>query len=71
MTAVRVVNFTTYNFAKERISGVFESITGVSPLAEYAKPGSTPTVTGILTFTGAGLIAGLVTAPLACKASAV
>ncbi|KAJ5570428.1 mitochondrial carrier [Penicillium hispanicum] len=66
VTAVRVVNFTTYNFAKEHISGVFQGITGVSPLEEYEKPGSTPTVTGLLTFTSAGLIAGLVTAPLAC-----
>ncbi|CAI7595348.1 unnamed protein product [Penicillium pancosmium] len=66
VTAVRVVNFTTYNWAKHAISDTFQSITGESPLDEYKKPGSSPTVAGILTFTGAGLLAGLVTSPLAC-----
>ncbi|KAJ5231480.1 mitochondrial carrier [Penicillium citrinum] len=66
VTAVRVVNFTTYNWAKHAISDTFQSITGESPLEEYKKPGSTPSVAGILTFTGAGLLAGLVTSPLAC-----
>ncbi|KAJ5176385.1 mitochondrial carrier [Penicillium canariense] len=66
VTAVRVVNFTTYNHAKHVISDSFERFTGVSPLDEYNKPGSTPTVTGLLTFTTAGLLAGLVASPLAC-----
>lgn len=69
VTAVRVVNFTTYNFAKDRIGEIFESVTGVSPVDEYNKRGSTPTVSGLFTFTTAGMIAGLVTAPLACKIS--
>ena len=67
VTAVRVVNFTTYNWAKDRISDMFQRVTGESPLEEYRKPGSTPTITGLLTFTTAGLAAGLVTSPLACK----
>lgn len=67
VTAVRVVNFSTYNAAKHAISDSIQRITGVSPLDEYNKPGSTPTASGLLTFTTAGLIAGLVTSPLACK----
>jgi hypothetical protein len=46
---------------------MFQQITGVSPLAEYNKPGSTPSVTGILTFATAGALAGLLSSPLACK----
>lgn len=67
VTAVRVVNFTTYNWAKDAIGDVFKRVTGVSPVDEYNKPGSTPTVAGLFTFTTAGLIAGLVTSPLACE----
>ncbi|KAJ5907915.1 mitochondrial carrier domain-containing protein [Penicillium taxi] len=66
VTVVRVVNFTTYNHAKHSISDFFQRITGESPLDEYNKPGSTPTITGILTFTTAGSLAGLATSPFAC-----
>lgn len=66
VTAVRVLNFSTYNRAKHEISDFVESITGKSPLDIYNRPGSTPTVTTLLTFITAGMIAGLVTAPLAC-----
>ncbi|KAB8257432.1 mitochondrial carrier domain-containing protein [Aspergillus pseudonomiae] len=66
VTAVRVVNFSTYNAAKHRISDFFERMTGQSPLAMYNQPGSTPTVSTFVTFTTAGLIAGLITSPLAC-----
>jgi hypothetical protein len=67
VTAVRVVNFSTYNAAKHRISEFVERITGESPLATYNTPGSSPTVSTLLTFTTAGFIAGLITSPLACK----
>lgn len=62
------MNFTTYNWAKLKISDTFERITGESPMKDYDKPGSSPTLAGLVTFTSAGLLAGLVTAPLACKA---
>lgn len=67
MTVVRVVNFTSYSWAKVRISDMVQQITGVSPLAEYNKPSSTPSVTGILTFATAGALAGLLSSPIACK----
>lgn len=67
VTAVRVVNFTTYNWTKDAIGDAFKRVTGVSPVDEYNKPGSTPTLTGLFTFTTAGMVAGLVTSPLACK----
>ncbi|KAJ5556845.1 mitochondrial carrier [Penicillium frequentans] len=66
VTVVRVVNFTSYSWAKVRISDMIQHITGVSPLAEYNKPGSTPSVTGILTFATAGALAGLLSSPIAC-----
>ncbi|KAM0097082.1 hypothetical protein ACP6JE_008392 [Aspergillus fumigatus] len=66
VTAVRVVNFSTYNVAKHRISEFVERITGESPLATYNTPGSSPTVSTLFTFTTAGFIAGLITSPLAC-----
>ncbi|KAE8390572.1 mitochondrial carrier [Aspergillus alliaceus] len=66
VTAVRVVNFSTYNAAKHRISDFFERMTGQSPLAMYNQPGSSPTVSTFVTFTTAGLFAGLITSPLAC-----
>lgn len=67
VTAVRVVNFTTYKSAKHRISDFIEGITGQSPLAIYNKPGSAPTVSTIFTFITAGFIAGAITSPLACR----
>ncbi|KAI9923996.1 hypothetical protein MW887_007454 [Aspergillus wentii] len=66
VTAVRVVNFSTYNSAKHSVSDFIERITGESPLASYNQPGSSPTVSTIMTFTTAGLFAGLITSPLAC-----
>ncbi|THC89863.1 hypothetical protein EYZ11_010676 [Aspergillus tanneri] len=66
VTAVRVVNFSSYNAAKHRISDFIESITGQSPLEQYHRPGSTPTALTLITFTSAGLFAGLISAPLAC-----
>lgn len=66
VTAVRVVNFSTYNAAKHRISDFFQRMTGESPLDIYNQPGSLPTVSTLTTFTTAGLFAGLVTSPLAC-----
>ncbi|RAK72102.1 putative mitochondrial carrier protein [Aspergillus fijiensis CBS 313.89] len=66
VTAVRVVNFTTYNAAKHRISDFIERMTGESPLAMYNQPGSSPTLSTLFTFTAAGLVAGLITSPLAC-----
>lgn len=66
VTVVRVVNFTVYNAFKDIIADNVERVTGFNPLEHYKKPGSTPTVTGILTFTTAGLIAGLVSSPIAC-----
>lgn len=69
VTAVRVVNFTSYNAFKEIISENVARITGTNPLADYQKAGSSPTVSGIMTFTAAGMIAGLVSSPLACMLS--
>ncbi|KAL4921132.1 mitochondrial carrier [Aspergillus aurantiobrunneus] len=66
VTAVRVVNFTTYNSAKHRISDFIERMTGQSPLALYNKPGSAPTISTIFTFVTAGFLAGAITSPLAC-----
>ncbi|KAJ5191117.1 Mitochondrial carrier protein [Penicillium cinerascens] len=66
VTAVRVLNFTAYNWTKDTVDGVFQDFTGVSPLAEYNKPGSTPTIPGLVTFTTAGLAAGMLSSPLAC-----
>jgi hypothetical protein len=67
VTAVRVLNFTSYNYAKEGIADIVKRVTGTSPLNESDKSGSVPTVTGVLTFTLAGAFAGLVAAPIACK----
>lgn len=64
---VRVVNFTTYIRAKEYLDNIFKGLTGTSPLEELQKPGSSPTLTSVLTFTGAGLAAGLVASPIACE----
>jgi hypothetical protein len=61
------VNFSTYNAAKHRISDFFERMTGQSPLVMYNQPGSSPTISTFVTFTTAGLFAGLITSPLACK----
>jgi hypothetical protein len=66
VTVVRVVNFTVYNAFKEIISTNVERVTGFNPLDDYKKVGSTPNVAGVLTFTAAGLVAGLVASPLAC-----
>ncbi|PKY01899.1 putative mitochondrial carrier protein [Aspergillus campestris IBT 28561] len=66
VTAVRVLNFSTYNWAKVRLSELVQSITGVSPLTTYNQPGSSPTLSSMATFTVAGCLAGLSTAPLAC-----
>ncbi|KAJ5368648.1 uncharacterized protein N7496_008408 [Penicillium cataractarum] len=65
VTAVRVLNFTSYNYAKEGIADIVKCITGTYPL-NADKAGSTPTVAGVLTFTLAGAFAGLVAAPIAC-----
>lgn len=67
MTAVRVLNFTSYNYAKEGIADIVKHITGTYPLTEFDKSGKLPTVPGVLTFTLAGAFAGLVAAPIACK----
>lgn len=61
-----MVNFTVYNAFKDMISKNVERVTGFNPLEDYKKPGSTPTVSGVLTFTAAGFVAGLVASPLAC-----
>jgi hypothetical protein len=66
VTAVRVLNFTAYNWTKDKIDDTFKQFTGVSPLEEYNKPGSTPSVPGLITFITAGLAAGLFSSPLAC-----
>lgn len=71
VTAVRVVNFTTYNAFKELISDNVERATGFNPLADYQRAGSMPTMSGVLTFTAAGMIAGLVSSPLACKSESL
>lgn len=67
VTIVRVINFSTYSSAKHSVSRFFERITGESPLARFNQPGSSPTLTSILTFTLAGFCAGGITSPLACK----
>ncbi|CAG8891233.1 unnamed protein product [Penicillium egyptiacum] len=66
VTVVRVVNFTVYNAFKDIIADNVERVTGSNPLHHYKQPGSTPTVTGVLTFTTAGLLAGLLASPIAC-----
>ncbi|PYH73968.1 putative mitochondrial carrier protein [Aspergillus vadensis CBS 113365] len=66
VTAVRVMNFTTYAFAKNRVSDFIQRITGESPLEIYDQEGSSPTVSTVVTFTAAGLFAGLVSSPVAC-----
>jgi hypothetical protein len=60
-----VLNFTSYNYAKEGIADIVKRITGTYPLND--KSGRVPTVAGVLTFTLAGAFAGLVAAPIACK----
>ncbi|KAL2836241.1 mitochondrial carrier domain-containing protein [Aspergillus pseudoustus] len=66
VTVVRVVNFSTYNAAKHKISDFIERVTGESPLDKYNQRGSAPTISTTFTFVSAGLIAGLITSPLAC-----
>jgi hypothetical protein len=66
VTFVRVTNFSTYQVVKYAISGEFEKRTGVSPLVYYNQPGSTPTWPTMVTFTGAGMAAGLAASPIAC-----
>lgn len=60
------MNFTAYNWTKDRIDGVYKELTGASPLDEYNRPGSFPTISGLAVFTTAGMAAGLVSSPLAC-----
>lgn len=67
VTAVRVMNFTTYAFAKNKVSDFIQRMTGESPLEIYDQEGSSPTVSTVVTFTAAGLFAGLVSSPVACK----
>lgn len=67
VTAVRVMNFSTYAFAKNRVSNFIQRMTGESPLEIYDQEGSSPTVSTVITFTAAGLFAGLVSSPVACK----
>lgn len=67
MTAVRTLNFTVYNFAEKGIADIIKRVTGTSPLNKADKSGGVPSVAGILTFTLAGAVAGLVAAPIACK----
>ncbi|KAJ6012853.1 hypothetical protein N7522_003208 [Penicillium canescens] len=66
VTAVRVVNFTVYHSFTGIISDAVESMTGFNPVADYKRPGSTPTMLGVMTFTTAGMISGLFASPLAC-----
>ncbi|OJZ87105.1 hypothetical protein ASPFODRAFT_559734 [Aspergillus luchuensis CBS 106.47] len=66
VTAVRVMNFTTYAFAKNKVSDFIQRMTGESPLEIYDQEGSSPTVSTVVTFTAAGLFAGLVSSPVAC-----
>ncbi|CAK38532.1 uncharacterized protein An04g00750 [Aspergillus niger] len=66
VTAVRVMNFSTYAFAKNRVSNFIQRMTGESPLEIYDQEGSSPTVSTVITFTAAGLFAGLVSSPVAC-----
>ncbi|KAJ5438506.1 uncharacterized protein N7458_009504 [Penicillium daleae] len=69
VTAVRVLNFTSYNYAKEGIADIVKRITGTYPLPKPRhpdQPGEIPTVAGVMTFTLAGACAGLVAAPVAC-----
>ncbi|RMJ26434.1 Mitochondrial carrier protein [Aspergillus sp. HF37] len=66
VTVVRVINFSTYNASKQAIADTIARATGFCPLDYYAQSGSRPTVTAALTFTGAGMLAGLASAPLAC-----
>ncbi|EPS28941.1 hypothetical protein PDE_03887 [Penicillium oxalicum 114-2] len=66
VTAVRVLNFTSYNYAKEGIADVVKRVTGTSPLAVSENSPRGPTVAGILTYSLAGGFAGLVAAPIAC-----
>jgi len=66
VTFVRVVSFSTYQVAKYSISDKFEQYTGVNPLQYYNQPGSIPTLATIVTFTGAGMAAGLAASPFAC-----
>ncbi|KAJ5144086.1 Mitochondrial carrier protein [Penicillium bovifimosum] len=66
VAVVRIVNFTVYNAFKDMIATNVERVTGSNPLDDYKKVGSTPTLAGVLTFTAAGLVSGLVSSPLAC-----
>ncbi|BDD61183.1 hypothetical protein MPDQ_002628 [Monascus purpureus] len=66
VTTVRVLNFSTYNVAKSAISDFITNITGKSPLENQNKPGSSPTLASLATFTAAGMIAGIVSTPIAC-----
>jgi hypothetical protein len=65
---VRVASFTAYQKAKYAISDLFEKNTGISPLVAYNTPGSLPTVSTVVCFSGAGMIAGLAASPIACTA---
>lgn len=67
VTFVRVVNFSTYDATKRAIADVFSKTLDSDPLEHYAQPGSKPTILSMITFTGAGMVAGLVSAPIACK----
>ena len=64
---VRVVNFTTYNASKRAISDTIFQATGFDALEHYAQPGSRPTIASVVTFTAAGMLAGLASAPIACE----
>ncbi|RJE25542.1 Mitochondrial carrier protein [Aspergillus sclerotialis] len=66
VTVVRVVNFTTYNASKRTISDAIFQATGFDALEHYAQPGSRPTIASVATFTAAGMLAGLASAPIAC-----
>ncbi|KAJ6024407.1 hypothetical protein N7540_005204 [Penicillium herquei] len=69
VTVVRVLSFTAYSWAKEKISNGTAMINGTGALNVQDAQESRklfPSISQLCTYTAAGAFAGIVTAPLAC-----
>lgn len=66
VTLVRVVNFSTYDATKRAIANMLSDPKEGNILEKPAGPWGVPSARSILAFTGAGLVAGAASAPIAC-----
>jgi hypothetical protein len=66
VTVVRTISFSLYQKTKYAIDRTITEMTGTSPLAVANAPGSWPTPATMVTFGGAGAVAGAVITTISC-----